>query len=264
MKKTMIALTLIVGTLLNIQAQAAMRPQVSCEMNWDISGKNDGSYIITGHGSSNPYIQSNSTAYVLADDGRGNPNWGQVSVEDNGGENVKVKFEVIMFGQEVNIDHEQDIVLQDPAGTIKCHVYRIKDLRNAYDNLSKVSEPEPYKLQKSSKNLNHWMFGSSTFPYANVITETKEIRADSGFGVTEQDAILNTNFATFVGYEVISNWHDGSNGNWSTDEKCMGNTRCIIELRSKQFRGMNFTVKMYWIPNWDFAQDWHFNTISYP
>ncbi|WP_413582257.1 hypothetical protein [Bdellovibrio sp. HCB288] len=258
MKKLVIAsLILATGTLINSQAQAAMKPQLQCEFTYYMPNSDDITLQIKG--TSNNFIENNPVVKLYDDHYR---DWGSVSLSDGGSQNPTLHIDILQWRQDVVIDHEQDISLRGAEQNmfgLKCHVYRIQDLKNGYSSLLSMPEPKPYTLQKSSKSLNNWMFGTKSFPYADVFEETIEIKENSGFGVTEKDAVFNTNFATIVGYEVISNWHDGTNGNWSIDERTVGGTRAIIEIRSKQFRGMNYTVKVYWVPNFDFAQDWRFN-----
>ncbi|MEK2687926.1 hypothetical protein [Bdellovibrio sp. GT3] len=258
MKNLILASLLLASSLLlNSEAQAAMKPQLQCQFTYYLPNSDDIALQITGN--SYNFIESNSVIKFRDDRSR---DWGTVSITDDGGATPTLHINILQWQQDVTIDHEQDISLRGAEQNmfgLKCHVYRIQDLKNAYGSLLNMPEPKPYTLQKSSKSLNNWMFGTKSFPYADVFEETYEVKENSGFGVTEHDVVFNTNYATIVGYEVISNWHDGTNGNWSIDERTVGGTRAIIEIRSKQFRGMNYTVKVYWVPNFTFAQDWRFN-----
>ncbi|WP_413575401.1 hypothetical protein ACLVWU_13835 [Bdellovibrio sp. HCB290] len=258
MKTLMIAsLVLVAGTLINSQAQAAMKPQLQCEFTYYMPNSDDITLQIKG--TSNNFIENNPVVKLYDDR---NSDWGSVSLSDGGSQNPTLHIGILQWRQDIVIDHEQDISLRGAEGNmfgLKCHIYRIQDLKNGYNSLLSLPEPKPYSAINSSKSENHWFLGTTSFPYADVFEQTYEVREDGGFGVTEHDVVFNTNYATIVGYEVISNWHDGTNGKWSIDERTIGGTRAIIELRSKQFRGMNFTVKVYWVPNFNFAQDWRFN-----
>ncbi|MBK6748124.1 hypothetical protein [Ottowia sp.] len=144
---------------------------------------------------------------------------------------------------------------QSKANDLVAQMKKIRSRQDFYDALIGMAHSEPThgsKISESSTS-NVWEFGhtASEDPESiKLYVSTVNARDDApGCGYRSRNIAFGPDPKhMIVGWEVISNWHDGSNGFWKkATEKIISTNYGAIYVEGKFDRGFNWTVKYYYV-----------------
>lgn len=133
------------------------------------------------------------------------------------------------------------------------------DILRRYQKYLKIkadAETEPKQKEKMrSSEATVWRYGLSDYP--GCILKEEIFRAGWKIGWQERDFHFQEPGKTIVGYELISNWTDGSNGDWwKTSYGGLLGHRLDLHISSYYDKGCDWTIRAYLVDDSaiDFAE----------
>jgi hypothetical protein len=140
---------------------------------------------------------------------------------------------------------------------------KINDVFSRMDFYHKVkskvgAEPGKDQVVVEGTGQQKWLYGYSTYTKSNAVVINKmEMRhSEKGkafdfcqhtfeFGPDDKNLI--------VGWEVVSNWGDGTNGEWSkVVDQILLTGHAAVHVKSQLFRGFDWTVWFYYVAARDY------------
>jgi hypothetical protein len=114
---------------------------------------------------------------------------------------------------------------------------------------------EPPKDQTTKEERDHrWSYGLSTYTKnSGVVIQMREFHHQESHGGILQ--VLEYSFATealentlIVGWEIISNWGDGTNGYWWKEQpQIIMTANPAVRIQSQKGRGFDWNLKIYYV-----------------
>ncbi|HEY9751109.1 MAG TPA: hypothetical protein V6C63_20665 [Allocoleopsis sp.] len=130
-----------------------------------------------------------------------------------------------------------------------------------YTKLKNVVPTEPGNGQeiKEGSGQQTWAYGYSTYTKSDaVVIHSTQLNYKASGHVGHRGNTFefgpNGNYL-IVGWQVVSNWNDGTNGSWwkGTDQIILGSYACV-RVRSKYDRGCDWSLIIYYVD----AKDYQF------
>ena len=117
-----------------------------------------------------------------------------------------------------------------------------------YSDIIKQVKEEQSKDETEGKNRSGYGgFNEGICQKSNIVKCTEFHCKMDGKKFRSVEKQFNEHFSgTIVGYEIIDNWGDGTNGSWEINYILLKDT-LNAKFTSKLFRGQNYDLKIYWI-----------------
>ena len=138
------------------------------------------------------------------------------------------------------------------------------DRRDFYNLVRTAAAIEPHSgvSHSAGQGQNRWLYGYSAYPASAAIVihnnNSDPLRFHPSWHVGWRSGVLeigpNQN-KLIVGWEVISNWNDGSNGEWSKDDGQIllnQSGRGVVHVKSKYDRGCDWSLVYYFVDAADY------------
>jgi hypothetical protein len=119
------------------------------------------------------------------------------------------------------------------------------------------TEPEKGKSIDETPTATKWQYGFSSYPQSQaVIICTHSLRYAEHWKIGHQEKTLEDGpdgTKLFVGWEVVSNWSDGANGEWwKAVDQILLTDHAAVHIKSDYDRGCDWTVNFYWVESKDY------------
>lgn len=127
------------------------------------------------------------------------------------------------------------------------------DREDFYFKVRKAVGTEPAKGQEIDEGTGQqtWMYGFSVYtksPAVDIHVWEQSYREDWHVGWRERTLEFADDKALVVGWEVVSNWGDGTNGQWQkTLDQNLLQSRAGVHVKSLYDRGCDWTLRVYWV-----------------
>lgn len=121
------------------------------------------------------------------------------------------------------------------------------------------TEPDKDKQITEGSGQQRWMYGFSVYTKSNAVaihSTTLHYKKDWEFGNREHTFEFGPDGNNLIaGWEVISNWGDGTNGSWwKAVDKILLTDHAAVHVESEYDRGFDWTLKVYYVD----ARDYEF------
>ncbi len=113
-------------------------------------------------------------------------------------------------------------------------------------NLVKNAADAPYWEDMDSGSKYEWTYGITDYDGA-VCYEQQKSKSYETFYYQRHTFSFNDTEKRIVGYKIIANWQDGTDGKWfkNLNERYLLSHRGEISIKSYLSRGFNWTIKWY-------------------
>jgi hypothetical protein len=152
-----------------------------------------------------------------------------------------------------SLQHKADVLARD--------LQQIRSRQNFYEKVREAISTEPAQgaEQKETTTSNHWSYGMLSSPDPeNFSVLSVSYRAHEGAsGCGYRGALLqfgqggkpfDTKDQLVVGWEVVANWTDGTDGHWQKASPTNLLTNyAAVSVKSKFDRGMDWSVNYYYV-----------------
>jgi hypothetical protein len=134
-----------------------------------------------------------------------------------------------------------------------------EERKKFYDKVVALVGEEPKKgeIIKENAGRNKWLYGFSSYSESSaIVIHTTSLRFNEGWNMGRREKTLEVGpdqDKLFVGWEVVSNWTDGTNGEWwKTVEQILLTNHAAIHFKSLLDRGCDWTANFYWVDSKDY------------
>jgi hypothetical protein len=148
---------------------------------------------------------------------------------------------------------------QQQGDILLSRLNEIFDRMDFYFKVLQAVGTEPWRGSSIEEGTGQqsWMYGFSTYAKSNAVTISSETQTYSDswhIGWREATLDFGTNDRRlYVGWQVISNWNDGSNGEWWKDcDQILLKNRAAVHVKSQYDRGCNWSVRVFWVDALDY------------
>ena len=142
---------------------------------------------------------------------------------------------------------------QQSADVLQSALDAVFDREDFYFKVLKAAPTEPAKDQHVEEGTGQqtWMYGYSAYTKSPaVVIHNAELHYSDSWQVGWRETTLQfaNDRALVVGWEVVSNWGDGTNGQWwKTLDRNLLESRAEVHVKSLYDRGCDWTVRIYWV-----------------
>lgn len=150
---------------------------------------------------------------------------------------------------------------EQAAQVLRSQLGDIFDREDFYFKVRKAVPTEPPKgsVIEEGTGQQTWMYGFSVYtksPAVSIHTWSQTYRDNWHIGWRETTMEFASDTALVVGWEVVSNWGDGTNGEWQkTRDQNLLTSRAGVHVKSQYDRGCDWTLKVYWVDAADYLFD---------
>lgn len=126
-----------------------------------------------------------------------------------------------------------------------------------FEVLSRVgTEPKKDEHITEGKDQQTWLYGFATYTKSDAVliqSTTLTYKKSAHAGWREKGLEFANDAYLIVGWQVVSNWGDGTNGSWwKTDDQILLESRGGVHVKSKYHRGLDWTVIFYYVDKADY------------
>ena len=114
-----------------------------------------------------------------------------------------------------------------------------EERKKFYDKVVALVGEEPKKgeIIKENAGRNKWLYGFSSYSESSaIVIHTTSLRFNEGYHIGRREKTLEVGpdqDKLFVGWEVVSNYSDGTNGEWwKTVEQILLTNHAAIHFKS--------------------------------
>ena len=119
------------------------------------------------------------------------------------------------------------------------------------------TEPEKDKGIDDTTTATKWHYGFSSYPQSPaVVIHSDSLRYAENWHIGWREKTLEDGpdgSKLFAGWEVVSNWSGGQNGEWwKTVDQILLTDHAAVHIRSRYGHGCDWTVNFYWVDSKDY------------
>ena len=146
---------------------------------------------------------------------------------------------------------------QQKAETLQMALNQVFDRMDFYFKVRDAVGTEPGQGQENDDSgRQSYMYGYSTYTKSSAVTinaDQQNYHDDWQIGWREHTFEWEHQDRLIVGWEVVSNWHDGTNGWWRKDSsQILMQHRGQVYVKSFYDRGCNWNFNVYWVDARDY------------
>ena len=133
-----------------------------------------------------------------------------------------------------------------------------EDRKEFYFKVAALIGTEPKRGDTiQDKPEQKWHYGFSSYPESSaVVIHTDSLRYAEDWKIGRREKTLEDGqdgTKLFVGWEVVSNWSDGANGEWwKAVDQILLTDHAAVHIKSDYDRGCDWTVNFYWVESKDY------------
>jgi hypothetical protein len=151
---------------------------------------------------------------------------------------------------------------QQRANTLLAQLTKMRTRQDLYTMVRTQARTEPGQgAEIGAGTQSNWMYGLSSYPKNEAVSDEimkQEMRyaEDWHIGWREHTFEFGPDSRyLIVGWQVISNWTDGTNGSWwKATNQILGSDHAAVHVKSQYDRGCNWGLRVYYVE----AKDYQF------
>lgn len=150
-------------------------------------------------------------------------------------------------------DLDKRASLEQAAQILRSELGDVFDREDFYFKVRKAVATEPPKDQaiEEGNGQQTWPYGFSVYtksPAVNIQKWEGHYSDSWHVGWREANLDFSDDKALVVGWEVVSNWNDGTNGEWKKNlDQNLLKSRASVHVKSLYDRGCDWTLRVYWV-----------------
>jgi hypothetical protein len=158
-------------------------------------------------------------------------------------------------------DADKRLAYQQKADSLMSNLNDVYARMDFYFKVLNVVGTEPAKDDKIEEGTGQqtWMYGFSTYTKSGaVVIQNRYMRYNESWQIGWREHTFEfgpDGKYLIVGWEVISNWNDGSNGSWwKAVDRILMTDHAAVHVKSQYDRGCDWSVIVYYVD----AKDYQF------
>lgn len=171
---------------------------------------------------------------------------------------------------DAGVTANQSILPTDPAQRLKYEqladsllsgMNDVMDRMDFYFKVLNVVKTEPAKgtTIEEGQGQQTWLYGFNTYTKSQAVSiQANNQRYSESWHIGWREHTFEFGPGgpyLIVGWEVVSNWNDGTNGSWTKQvDQILLTTQSAIHVKSEYDRGCDWSVTVYWV----YAKDYQF------
>jgi hypothetical protein len=146
---------------------------------------------------------------------------------------------------------------QQQAEALQAALNQVFERMDFYIKVREAVSTEPRKDQEiDDSGRQSYLYGYSTYTKSNAVvinTDRYTYKEDWQVGWREHTFDWQHTDRLIVGWEVVSNWHDGTNGWWEKkSDPILLTHRAEVHVKSLYDRGCNWSFNVFWVDAKDY------------
>lgn len=158
---------------------------------------------------------------------------------------------------ELATDVAQRATYQQKAENVQAALNRVFDRMDFYFKVRDAVGTEPGQGQETDDSgRQSYLYGYTSYPKSDAVvinTDRQSYSDNWQIGWREHTFEWEHGDRLIVGWEVVSNWHDGTNGWWKKNSATILLThRAEVYVKSLYDRGCNWSFNIFWVDAKDY------------